>query len=67
MDRKYYVAEALNSLTAKRWELCLATIFGRRRVTTSEDGTMFMREWRGKLYFMKYVPPNNQGNRSEPA
>lgn len=65
MHRKYFVAEAWTTLTAKWWELWCATLFGRRRVVRSEDGTVYLREWRGRTYFMRHVPPNDLISRRE--
>ena len=58
MRQKFFVNEAWNTVCAKWWERWCATIFGRRCVMQSDDGTVYLREWRGKLYFMRYVPPN---------
>lgn len=58
MREQYFFDEAWDTVCVKWWEQWCATIFGRLHVTHSDDGTVYLREWRGKLYFIRYDPPN---------
>lgn len=53
-----YVLEAAHTLEASAWTLRFAWLFGRRRVCRDTMGTVHLRRWRGKWYFMKYEAPN---------
>lgn len=48
------VFPALHTLTATRWTLLMARLFGRKRVTHDGDYRVTSYLWRGKLYLTDF-------------
>ena len=49
-----FMLESVNTLTASRWELLKARLFGKRHRYSDSGTTVTVSEYRGKVYLLKF-------------